>query len=58
MGQHDFWAQYFVQEFWPIEKDKNKLNKLWIMYEFKRNKKNSFEQKLAHFKSFWAHKLT
>ena len=33
------------------------LNMLWIMYEFIRNKKNPFEQKLAHFKIFWAQKL-
>jgi hypothetical protein len=27
------------------------------MYEFNRNKKNTFEQKLANFKIFWAQKL-
>jgi hypothetical protein len=41
---------------------------LWIMYEFNRNKKSPFEQKLAHFliigaqkvtwATFWAQKLT
>jgi hypothetical protein len=28
------------------------------MYEFNRNKNNPFEKKLAHFKIFWAQKLT
>ena len=31
---------------------------LWMMYEFNRNKKNPFEQNLAHFKVFWIQKLT
>jgi hypothetical protein len=46
------------QEFWPIEKEKKHLNKLWIMYKFNRNKKNPFEQKLANFKIFRGQKLT
>jgi hypothetical protein len=29
-----------------------------IMYEFNRNKKNQFENILAHFKIFWIQKLT
>ena len=52
-----FWSQLFFQEFWPIEKEKNNLNMLWIMYEFIRNKKNPFEQKLAQFTIFWAQNL-
>jgi hypothetical protein len=60
----------FFHEFWPIEKEKNNLNKLSIMYEFNRNKKNPFEQKLdpeieyfcgkklTLWFSFWPHKLT
>jgi hypothetical protein len=48
----------FFSEFWLIEKEKNNLNMLWIMYEFNRNKKNPFEQKSAHFIFFWAQKLT
>ena len=39
-------------------KTKNNLNIIWIMYEFNRNKKNLFEQKLAHFTVFWIQKLT
>jgi hypothetical protein len=39
---------FFSPEFWPIEKEKKHLNKR--RYKFKRNKKNPFEQKLAHFK--------
>jgi hypothetical protein len=42
----------------PNRKRENNLNKLWIMYEFNRNKKNAFEQKLTHFQSFWPQKLT
>ena len=38
-------------------KRKNNLNMFWIMYDFNRNKKNPFEQILAHFKVFWAQKL-
>ena len=34
------------------------MNMLWIMYEFNKNKKSPFEQNLAHFKVFWAQKLT
>jgi hypothetical protein len=34
------------------------VNMLWIMSEFNRNKKNPFEQKLAHIKVFWIQKLT
>jgi hypothetical protein len=45
-------------EFWAIEKEKNNLNMLWIMCEFNRNKKNPFQQKLAHFEVFWSQKLT
>ena len=33
---------FFLPEFWPTEKEKNNLNKLWMMYEFNRNKKNLF----------------
>ena len=31
---------------------------LWIMLQFNRNKKNPFEQELAHFKVYWDQKLT
>jgi hypothetical protein len=59
----DTFCQFLVPivfpEFWPIEKEKkNNLNKLCIMFEFNRNKKNQFEHKWAHFKIFWAQKLT
>ena len=42
-------VQEFFQGLWPIEKEKNYLNMIWIMYEFNKNKKNPFEQKFANF---------
>ena len=41
-----------------LEHIQKKFNMLWIMYEFNKNKKNPFEQTLAHFKVFWIQKLT
>jgi hypothetical protein len=41
-----------------IRKRKNNLIIIWIIYDFNRKKKNPSEQKLAHFKVFWAQKLT
>ena len=51
-----FCSKKFFQDFWPIKKEKNNLNIVWIMYKSNRNKKNQFEQKLATFKVFWAQK--
>ena len=58
----DTFRQFLVQivffpEFWPIEKEKNNLNKFWIMYEFNRKKKSPFEHRLNDFKIIRARKL-
>ena len=42
----------FAPEFWPIEKEQKHLNMLWIIYDLNINRKNPFEQRLAHFRIF------
>ena len=55
---YQFLVSIVFPEFWPIEKEKNNLNKLWILYEFNRNKKTPFEHELTHLKTFLVQKLT
>ena len=47
-----FWFKYLFPQFLPIEKEKNNLNRFWIIDEFNRHKKNPFKHKYFPFYEF------
>ena len=46
-------GNFFYPEFWPIEEKEKQFEHALDYDDLDRNKKNQFEQILAHFKIFW-----